>query len=173
MSKFDPCRSDGSGCETGDQCCNGYCSPNPQGMPESVVVPAILTELSNPNVKTRQIGNTLFEIIPGKNSTAFFKAFNADTGQNFVENSKQFVVWAKHVLGLQTLVTQFTDPSIETLFKVIEANPAAQALLGEGTQPLTGRPFPEGFDPRSARTIRALLAPPNTGSIIPPPPLQH
>ena len=96
---------------------------NPQGMPVSVVVPAILTELSNPNVKTRQIGNTLFEIIPGKNSTAFFKAFNADTGQNFVENSKQFVVWAKHVLGLQTLVTQFTDPSIETLFKVIEANP--------------------------------------------------
>lgn len=24
----DPCRSDGSSCESGDQCCNGYCQPN-------------------------------------------------------------------------------------------------------------------------------------------------
>ncbi|MEZ4232362.1 MAG: hypothetical protein R3B89_24505 [Polyangiaceae bacterium] len=25
---LDPCRSDGSSCESGDQCCNGYCQPN-------------------------------------------------------------------------------------------------------------------------------------------------
>lgn len=32
---LEPCRSDGTGCETGDQCCNGFCSPNPQsGMPD-------------------------------------------------------------------------------------------------------------------------------------------
>ena len=29
---LDPCRSDGEGCESGDQCCNGFCQPNgPQG----------------------------------------------------------------------------------------------------------------------------------------------
>ncbi|MRG91130.1 TolB family protein [Polyangium spumosum] len=25
----EPCRADGSGCDSGDQCCNGYCSPDP------------------------------------------------------------------------------------------------------------------------------------------------
>lgn len=25
---LDPCRPDGQGCESGDQCCNGYCQPN-------------------------------------------------------------------------------------------------------------------------------------------------
>lgn len=30
---LDPCRADGDSCETGDQCCNGYCSPNADGEP--------------------------------------------------------------------------------------------------------------------------------------------
>lgn len=28
---LDPCHSDGDSCETGDQCCNGYCQPNGAG----------------------------------------------------------------------------------------------------------------------------------------------
>ncbi|HEX4405749.1 MAG TPA: hypothetical protein VH560_13015 [Polyangia bacterium] len=28
---LDPCKADGMSCETGDQCCNGYCEPNGQG----------------------------------------------------------------------------------------------------------------------------------------------
>jgi hypothetical protein len=28
---LDPCRSDGASCESGDQCCNGYCQPNGTG----------------------------------------------------------------------------------------------------------------------------------------------
>jgi hypothetical protein len=28
---LDPCRQDGQGCDTGDQCCNGFCEPNGQG----------------------------------------------------------------------------------------------------------------------------------------------
>ncbi|HEY4120621.1 MAG TPA: hypothetical protein VGM56_22305, partial [Byssovorax sp.] len=28
---LDPCKADGSSCETGDQCCNGFCEPNGQG----------------------------------------------------------------------------------------------------------------------------------------------
>lgn len=96
---------------------------NPQNYPDQVVIPAILTELSDPKVKTKQFGNTLFEVIPGQNNAAFFKAFNADTGQNFVNNSKIFCVWARRVLGLTHLVTQFTDPAIEKLFEVIKMNP--------------------------------------------------
>ena len=28
---LDPCRNDGSSCESGDQCCNGYCEANGDG----------------------------------------------------------------------------------------------------------------------------------------------
>jgi hypothetical protein len=27
----DPCRPDGALCETGDECCGGYCRPTPSG----------------------------------------------------------------------------------------------------------------------------------------------
>jgi hypothetical protein len=27
----DPCKSDGNGCETGDECCGGYCRPGSDG----------------------------------------------------------------------------------------------------------------------------------------------
>ena len=41
--------------------------------------------------------------------------------------------------------------------KVIEANPAAAKLLGEGTRRLVGRLFPDGFDERSTQALQSLL----------------
>ena len=96
---------------------------NPQPHPIEVMLPAIITELNQPSVKSKQFGNTVFELIPGKDGQGFFKAFNADTGPNFVENSKMFCVWARRVMNMKTLVTEFTDPSIEQLFKVIAMRP--------------------------------------------------
>jgi hypothetical protein len=96
---------------------------NKQPYPPEVMMPAILKELSEPGVKVKQFGNTLFEVHPGKDGNGFFKAFNSDIGANFVENSKLFSVWAKRVLGLKVLVTEFTDPSLESLFKLISMNP--------------------------------------------------
>lgn len=29
---LDPCKADGNGCNAGDECCNGYCEPDPNGM---------------------------------------------------------------------------------------------------------------------------------------------
>lgn len=91
----------------------------------AVMMAAILSELSQPTVKTKQIGNTVFELITSKDGKeqAFFKAFNADTADNFVENSKMFVVWVKRVLGFKILVTEFKDPALTQLFKVISMNP--------------------------------------------------
>lgn len=100
-----------------------YLSNTDQPHPPQVMMPAILAELNHQNVKTKQIGNTLFEVILGDGDQAFFKAFNADTGPNFVESSKMFVVWAKKVLGLKILVTEFTDPALKQLFKIISMNP--------------------------------------------------
>ena len=96
-----------------------------QNQNPAVMLPAILSELSQPTVKTKQIGNTVFEIITSKDGKdqAFFKAFNADTADNFVDNSKMFVVWAKRVMGLRILMTEFKDPALTQLFKVISMNP--------------------------------------------------
>lgn len=95
---------------------------NPQPQPDKVILPAIIAELSHANVQTKQIGNTVFETIIGQNQNAFVKAFNADTGANFVDNTKMFLVYAKRVLGLKDLVTQFSDPVIEQLIKIISMN---------------------------------------------------
>lgn len=100
-----------------------FLKATPQPYPPQVMMPAILEELNQPNVETKQIGNTLFEVITGKGDQAFFKAFNADIGPNFVENSKQFVVWARKVLGIKMLVTEFNDPALKQLFKIISMNP--------------------------------------------------
>lgn len=104
---------------------------NPQPQPDNVVMPAILAELSQPNCKVQQVGNTLFEVHTGSEGRGFFKAFNADTPPNFVENSKQFVVWARRVLGMKALVTEFDDPALAQLFKIIAMRPP---LPGMGYQ---------------------------------------
>ncbi len=41
--------------------------------------------------------------------------------------------------------------------KIIEANPAAAVLLGEGSKRLVGRTFPEGFDADSNQSVQGLL----------------
>lgn len=41
--------------------------------------------------------------------------------------------------------------------KVLEANPAAGKLLGEGTRRLVGRLFPDGFDEPSTQALQGLL----------------
>lgn len=42
--------------------------------------------------------------------------------------------------------------------KVLEANPAADRLLGGAGRSIVGRPFPEGFDRDSTKAMHALLA---------------
>ena len=42
--------------------------------------------------------------------------------------------------------------------KVVEANPAAGQLLGEGVKRWVGRAFPDGFDSKGTRAIQVLLA---------------
>jgi transcriptional regulator PpsR len=41
--------------------------------------------------------------------------------------------------------------------KIVEANPAAGKLLGEGSKRLVGRLFPEGFDEQSSQALHGLL----------------
>lgn len=87
-----------------------------------VAFPAILAEMSQPNTKHLQLGNTIFILHMGDNGQGFFKALNADTARNFYENSMKFCVWAKQQ-GMRVIMTQFTEKSIETLFKAISKKP--------------------------------------------------
>ncbi len=42
--------------------------------------------------------------------------------------------------------------------RILDANPAATQLFGQGTRRLLGRTFPEGFDAESMQAIQAMLA---------------
>lgn len=95
--------------------------------PPEVAYPAILDEMSQPNSMVFQYGNTIFSVLKGKNNIGFFKAFNADTARNFVENSKIFVKWA-YETGFDGLVTQFDDVAILKVFKAIAKNPPMKGM---------------------------------------------
>lgn len=96
--------------------------------PVNVAYPAILSEMSQPNTKVKQIGNTIFVVHLGDKGQGFFKALNADTAKNFVSNSKAFCIWAKKELGLSLLVTQFKNQELQNLFKLIAKNPPMQGM---------------------------------------------
>ena len=91
-------------------------------VPNRMAMPAILTEVTQPNTDVKQMGNTVFILHKGKNGQGFFKALNADKARNFVENSKQYVVYAKK-MGMNMLVTEFDDSAISTLFHAISKKP--------------------------------------------------
>lgn len=91
--------------------------------PVKAAMPAILTEVTQPNTDVKQMGNTVFILHEGEDGQAFFKALNADTPRNFLQNSRKYVVYAKNELGLDVLVTEFTDPAISTLFHAISKSP--------------------------------------------------
>jgi hypothetical protein len=88
-----------------------------------VAMPAVVAEMKQPNTDVKQMGNTLFIMHMGKDGQSFFKALNADTAKNFVDSSNKYIVYAKNELGQKLLVTEFKDPAISTLFKLISKNP--------------------------------------------------
>ena len=79
-----------------------------------------VAELGMPNAKLYKIGNTLFVIHPSDSDPAYgiFRALNADTAENYVENGKQFIDRAM-ADGFKGLKTQFSDPSILNVFNII------------------------------------------------------
>ena len=87
--------------------------------PLDVAMGAILTEFAQPNSEGVQIGNTLFSVLVGKNRQGVFKAFNADTAANFVENSKEFTKWAYDNLGLDVLVVDYESKEVDKLIRLI------------------------------------------------------
>jgi len=97
-------------------------------VPKDFGLPAILTEVNQPNTDVKQMGNTVFILHAGDNGQGVFRALNADVPQNFLDNSRKYVVYVKQNFGMNVLVTEFTDPAISTLFHAISRNPPMQGM---------------------------------------------
>jgi hypothetical protein len=88
----------------------------------------LLKEFSLPGSWKCQEGNTIFIVHTSKKPRyGVFRAINADTAQNYLENSKEFAK-AAYEVGYDVLITQFTDPAILQIFKAISRNPVQDKM---------------------------------------------
>lgn len=96
--------------------------------PPAAVFAGVLAELNMPNTVVRQTGNTLWIIHKGNRRLGTFKALNADTAENLLANSREFVRWAYDDVGLDILQTQFQGNSFMNLFRMISKNPVREGM---------------------------------------------
>jgi hypothetical protein len=87
-------------------------------------VAAVMAESQTPNTMILREGNTLFIINynPKDKSRGMFRALNADTAKNYLENSKTFIR-AAGMIGFKILVVRFQDPTILNIFRYIYRDP--------------------------------------------------
>jgi hypothetical protein len=96
--------------------------------PPAAVFAGFLAELNMPKTVVRQTGNTLWIIHKGDNRRATFKALNADTAENLMAHSREFVRWAYDDVGIDVMQTQFQGNSFINLFRMISKNPVREGM---------------------------------------------
>jgi hypothetical protein len=94
-----------------------------------------VAELGIPNSRLYKFGNTVFVIHPSEKRQEFgvFRALNADTAENFIQNSKMFVDKAIED-GFTGLQTTFSDPTILNIFQIIAKEEGAAQNQNMGYQ---------------------------------------
>lgn len=97
------------------------------GMEPERMIKMINAELQMPNTLFLREGNTLFIIHKAKPGVGWFRALNADTARNFLENGRTFML-ACHKMGFDTMATNFTDPSILAVFRYVSQNPPVEGM---------------------------------------------
>lgn len=95
-------------------------------MPQNAMA-AINAELQMPNTLFLRQGNTLYIIHKAEPGVGYFRALNADTPQNFLENGKTFML-ACHKMGFDTMATNFTDPTLLSVFRYVAKNPPIEGM---------------------------------------------
>jgi hypothetical protein len=83
---------------------------------------SLTAELNMPNTLFLRQGNTLFIIHKAEPRVGFFRALNADTARNFLENGREFIA-ACYKMGFDTMATEFSDPAVLGVFRYISQNP--------------------------------------------------
>ena len=105
--------------------------------PASSVYAAMVKEMNMPGTSLVRDGNTLFVIHVGEGRTGVFRALNADTARNYLENSYAFIQGA-YKMGFDTLVSEFEDPTIFNIFKAISRNPPQEGMGYRAERTKTG-----------------------------------
>lgn len=102
-----------------------WTSPEPMETPRFIAI--INAELNMPNTLFIRQGNTLFIMHKAEPGVAFFRALNADTARNYLENSMEFIR-ACYKMGFDTVATEFSDPSLLNIFRFISRNPPIEGM---------------------------------------------
>lgn len=88
------------------------------------VMGAIYKELTMGGSLVLQLGNTLFLVhrAPQDPTTAMMRALNADTAQNYLINSEKFAQIAYKQYKIDTIVSEYTDPTLNNIFAYVGRN---------------------------------------------------
>lgn len=92
------------------------------GVQVGQLIQMVNAELQMPDTLFLRQGNTLFIIHKAKPRVGFFRALNADTANNFLQNGTEFIK-ACYKMGFDTMATQFDDPTLLSIFRYISQNP--------------------------------------------------
>ena len=95
--------------------------------PAATVFAALVKEMSLKGTSTFRAGNTIFIMHHARGRVGTFRALNADTARNYLENSYEWVQ-AAYKMGFDTLVTDFEDPTIINVFKAISRRPPQEGM---------------------------------------------
>jgi hypothetical protein len=85
------------------------------------ILAGLITEANSPDTILMRQGNTLYIIHKGENRTALYRALNADTADNFLENGVMYAK-AMYMAGFDVMVTQFEDPILLKIFPFMKKN---------------------------------------------------
>jgi hypothetical protein len=91
------------------------------------VYASLVKEMNMEGTSTYREGNTVFLMHHAKGRVGVFRALNADTARNYLDNSYQFIQDA-YKMGFDILVSDFEDPTIMNIFKGISRNPPQEGM---------------------------------------------
>jgi len=94
--------------------------------PEQVYA-AMVTEAHMKDAILMRQGNTLFIVHKGKDRVAVFRALNADTANNYLQNSLIFTK-AMYMAGFDAMVSNFDNPALLKIFKYVSKNPPQENM---------------------------------------------
>ena len=92
------------------------------GIDRQQAIQMINAELQMEDTLFIRQGNTLFILHKAAPRVGWFRALNADTANNYLENSVEFIK-ACYKMGFDTVASTFDDPAIIAIFRYISKNP--------------------------------------------------
>lgn len=92
------------------------------GIDRQQAIQMINAELQMEDTLFIRQGNTLFILHKAAPRVGWFRALNADTANNYLENSVEFIR-ACYKMGFDTVASTFEDPTIIAIFRYISKNP--------------------------------------------------